>query len=121
MSATLGGQVTLLRARSAGEARRQLQQHVDLVILDLGLPDGPGADLLGAIPKGTPVVIFSAREVDEAFAARVTAAMTKTKTSEITITDLVRTLTASSSAPAEISTEPTAEKADVEDPHPLRR
>ena len=121
MAATLGGQVTLVPARSAGEARRKLQQHVDLVILDLGLPDGSGADLLGAIPNGTPVVIFSAREVDEALAARVTAAMTKTKTSEITIADLVRTLTATASVPAGAPTEDTAEIADGQDPHPLRR
>ncbi len=121
MSATLGDQVTLVPARSAGEARRKLQQPFDLVILDLGLPDGSGADLLGAIPNGTPVVIFSALEVDEALAARVTAAMTKTKTSEITIADLVRTLTATASVPAGVSLDNTAEMADAQDPHSLRR
>ena len=121
MSATLGGQVTLVPARSASEARRRLQQHVDLVILDLGLPDGSGADLLGAIPNGTPVVVFSALEVDEALAARVTAAMTKTKTSEITLADLVRKLTTTASGSPGVPNQETAELADVQDPHPLRR
>lgn len=105
ISAGLGDEVAMTSAKSSAEARRKLQQErFDLVILDLGLPDGSGADLIGAIPQGTAVVIFSASEVDEDLAARVAAAMTKTKTSEIAIADLVRTLTATacvaSDAPA---------------------
>lgn len=99
MSASLGDEVEITSAKSAAEARRQLlQAHYDLVILDLGLPDGSGVDLIGAIPQGTVVVIFSASEVDESLAGRVTAAMTKTKTSEIAIADLVRRLTAAACA-----------------------
>lgn len=99
IAASLGDKVVITPAKSAAEARQRLAQNqFDLVILDLGLPDGSGADLIDAIPNGTAVVIFSASEVDEALAARVTAAMTKTKTSEIAIADLVRKLTAAASA-----------------------
>jgi PAS domain S-box-containing protein len=95
MSAGLGDDIAITFARNVQEARFELQQkHFDLVILDLTLPDGSGADLLSVIPSETAVIIFSASEVDEHLAANVAAAMTKTKTSEIAIADLVRKLTA---------------------------
>lgn len=39
---------------------------VDLVVLDLGLPDGDGADFVAALrrSRGTPVIVISAREGD---------------------------------------------------------
>src|SRR3954469_1607293 len=49
-------------AGSLAEARRMLHD-VDVVILDLGLPDGFGGDLIGdlhEIEPGAQVVIFSA-------------------------------------------------------------
>ena len=94
ISAGLGPDIAITFARNVHEARFELQQkHFDLVILDLTLPDGSGADLLRTIPSETAVVIFSASEVDEHLAATVAAAMTKTKTSEIAIVELVRRLT----------------------------
>lgn len=96
ISAGLGDDIAITFARNVQQARFELQQkHFDLVILDLTLPDGSGADLLRTIPSETTVVIFSASEVDEHLAATVAAAMTKTKTSEIAIAELVRRLTAS--------------------------
>jgi two-component system KDP operon response regulator KdpE len=40
---------------------------IDLVLLDLGLPDGDGADLLGALRRNrmTPVVVISARDAED--------------------------------------------------------
>ena len=94
MSAGLGPDIAITFARNVQEARFELQQkHFDLVILDLTLPDGSGADLLSVIPSETAVIIFSASEVDEHLATKVAAAMTKTKTSEIAIAELVRKLT----------------------------
>lgn len=94
MSAGLGQDIAITFARNVQEARFELRQkRFDLVILDLTLPDGSGADLLRAIPSGTPVIILSASEVDEHLAATVTAAVTKTRTSEIAIAELVRRLT----------------------------
>lgn len=95
MSASLGQDIAITFARNVQEARFELQQkHFDLVILDLTLPDGSGADLLRTIPSGTAIVIFSASEVDEHLAATVAATVTKTKTSEVAIAELVRRLTA---------------------------
>jgi two-component system KDP operon response regulator KdpE len=56
-------------ARSCADARALLQHHprsIDLVLLDLGLPDGEGAHLLSHIRQQgqTPVVIISARQDD---------------------------------------------------------
>jgi two-component system KDP operon response regulator KdpE len=59
----------LTLARSCADARALLQHHprpIDLVLLDLGLPDGEGAHLLRHIRQQgpTPVVIISARQDD---------------------------------------------------------
>lgn len=108
ISAGLGQDILITSARNVQQAQIELQhKHFDLVILDLTLPDGSGADLLSFIPSETVVVIFTASEVDERLAAKVAAAMTKTKTSEIAIVDLVRRLT-TTRAGAEIAGQPEA-------------
>jgi PAS domain S-box-containing protein len=95
MSAGLGDEIAITFARNVQQARFELQQkHFDVVILDLTLPDGSGAELLGAIPSDTVVIIFSASEVNVHLASQVQHAMTKTKASEIAIAELVRKLTA---------------------------
>ena len=56
----LHGASTITEARAALSAR-----HHDLVILDLMLPDGDGADLLDELAAARPptrVIIFSARD-----------------------------------------------------------
>jgi DNA-binding response OmpR family regulator len=47
----------------------------DLVVLDLGLPDGDGLDICGALARQTPVVVVSARadEVDRVVALELGA------------------------------------------------
>ncbi|MCV2370491.1 response regulator [Roseateles oligotrophus] len=58
----------LLCAASLAEARALLihAEPADLILLDLGLPDGDGAELLAQLrhDKSTPVLIISAREQD---------------------------------------------------------
>ena len=78
-------------ARSLAEARASLRARTpDLVILDLGLPDGSGLDLLpeiGGEGLGVPVVVYSAQETDSQVLGQVEAVLTKSRTS---LTDLVR-------------------------------
>jgi CheY-like chemotaxis protein len=72
-------------AATLQEARTRLvQQHFDLVLLDLTLGAGSGWDLLADIEALTlppPVVVFSASEVDRPQSARVAAVLLKAQTS----------------------------------------
>ena len=70
-----------------------LSEEFDLVLLDIGLPDGSGLDLLDLIEKRvTPpqVVIFSAQDVDESIAAKVSGVLVKSST---TNEELLKTIT----------------------------
>jgi len=62
---------------------RQLiaEQSIDLVILDLGLKDGSGLELLDELKGYCPVVIFSAQTPSRAISEQVVAALTKSATS----------------------------------------
>lgn len=81
-------------AESLAEARRLLRQlRPDLVILDLGLPDGSGLEILPDLTddggRTIPVVVYSAQEVDRDLAPAVQAVLTK---SRMSLTQLVRTV-----------------------------
>ncbi|WP_448956351.1 ATP-binding protein [Labrys neptuniae] len=93
MSEGLGPDVCISSARSLAQAQHAIgQQAFDLVILDIGLPDGSGLDLLKDLPPQTPVIVFSALELDEKLGDRVRAIMTKTKSSELDVARLVKSL-----------------------------
>lgn len=97
-AAALSGFAEMSGADSLASARAfLLRSKPDLVILDLGLPDGSGLDLLGdlhdAHGQGTPVIIYSAQEMDGALANRVDAVFTKSKTSLAALARTVRRLT----------------------------
>ncbi len=66
---------------SLGEARQLLEnEDFDLVILDLGLADGSGVELLSELKGRCPVVIFSAQVASKEISAQVSAALTKSMT-----------------------------------------
>lgn len=86
VGAMLRGQCDLVVAGSVAEARERLgQERFGLVLLDIGLPDGSGLDLLDTIEQRVhppQVVVFSAQEVPPGYADRVSAALLKSRTSD---------------------------------------
>jgi PAS domain S-box-containing protein len=97
----LGQDFTVVRAASLREAQARLtSQNFDLIILDLVLPDGNGADLLSSLPvlnATTPVMIFSAKEADRATLGKVNAALVKSRTSNAQLLTILHDLIARSS------------------------
>ncbi|NQV83865.1 MAG: PAS domain S-box protein [Rhodospirillales bacterium] len=76
------------------KAKKMLgSKSFDMVLLDLGLPDGSGADLLPLLKNGDettiPTIVFSGQEVGQDIAAEVKAVLIKSKTSN---EELVKTI-----------------------------
>jgi DNA-binding response OmpR family regulator len=72
---------TTISAGSVEEAKHLLQQHqFDLLVLDLGLPDGSGWELLPFVAEKhqqLPVLVWSSAEVTEAQRQKVAAVLAK--------------------------------------------
>ncbi len=82
----LGTEVRLSAVTTLQAAREKLSQEAyDLVLLDVGLPDGSGLDLLPMLKhpghRSTPVIVFSAQDLDLNMAQKVDAALVKSRTS----------------------------------------
>jgi PAS domain S-box-containing protein len=94
----LGDHYKVTGVEGLASARHALRQATpDLVILDIGLADGSGIDLLPDLKlaggRNIPVLIFSAESVDErAVADSVVAVLTKSKMSLDQLTQAVRSL-----------------------------
>ena len=73
-----------IAAGSLAEARQLVAEgDYDLILLDLGLPDGNGLELLDELHlhhPGLPVVVLSAHELSREQLARVEAALAKSRT-----------------------------------------
>ena len=99
-ASALGEIADVITADNLSSARAILRdRRPDLVILDLGLPDGSGLELLPdleAAHGSAPVVVYSAQELDAHVADRVDAVLVKSRTSLTGLTRLVRDLTAKS-------------------------
>lgn len=98
-ASALAGTAEMIGVESLAAARAALARgRPDLVILDLGLPDGSGLELLGDLGdehgRTVPVIVYSAQEMDGALANRVEAVLTKSRTSLAGLTRTVRRLTA---------------------------
>jgi PAS domain S-box-containing protein len=93
VSAMLKDTAKVVWAPTLMEARQQLaDQAFDLVLLDIGLPDGSAVALLDTLNHGSPpvpTVMFSAQDIDKTLAQRVSAALVKSSTSN---EDLVATI-----------------------------
>ena len=72
------------------------RESFDLILLDLVLPDGNGLDLLAELkddsPNPTPVVVFSAHEMEFEDAARVNAALVKSKSTSQELVERIRSI-----------------------------
>ena len=83
-------------ARTLQSAREQLAKYsFDLALLDIGLPDGSAIQLLDTLNQHSPpipTVMFSAQDVDETLAQRVSAALVKSTTSNEDLVDTIRSL-----------------------------
>lgn len=86
-------------AGTLSDARRHLEEgRYDLVLLDIGLPDGSGLDLLTDIRERSsstiPVIIFSGQDSSGSTVQDVAASLVKSKTSGAelvgTIVDVIR-------------------------------
>ncbi len=92
----LGEEADIRGAGTVAEARESLRHHrFDLVILDVGMPDGNGLDLLdeikGATPS-TPVLIFSAQEWEYMAGEAISAALVKSRTTNEKLRRTIRDL-----------------------------
>jgi PAS domain S-box-containing protein len=98
VAAVLDHDAEVEQALSLTEARERLErERFDLVILDLVLPDGSGLELLpllGRLAPPTPVLIFSAHEVEPAVASRVTSVLVKSQTANGELLERIRTVLA---------------------------
>jgi DNA-binding response OmpR family regulator len=94
VAAIVGTDAVVEQALDLAAAREQLaRQRFDLVILDLALPDGSGLELLpllGGVEPPTPVLIFSAHEVDADAANRVASVLIKSQTSNRELMEQIR-------------------------------
>jgi PAS domain S-box-containing protein len=86
--------VEVVPVESLAAAREALaRRRPDLVILDLGLPDGNGLDLLPLLTeedgRTIPVIIYSAQDMDREAAPAVQAVLIK---SRMSLTQLARTV-----------------------------
>ncbi|MEO8964329.1 MAG: response regulator [Gammaproteobacteria bacterium] len=83
LHAILEGHAEVTSVTTLKEAKEKLAHgRYHLIILDLLLPDGNGVELLPQLNKyNLPVIIYSAIELDQQYAAYVTEALVKSKTS----------------------------------------
>ena len=96
-TALLDDSVEVTSVGTLAEARSRLRsERFALVILDIGLPDGSGLDLLDDIHRDeispVPVIILSAQEVGLSVAKRVEAALVKSRTTNEKLVETVKSL-----------------------------
>jgi len=97
VAAALSGSGRVMTAATQAEGRRRLTKETfDLVVLDIGLPDGSGLDLLADIGAADPrpsVIVYSGQEIEPGLLGRVDAVLTKSRTSFESLVETVRKVT----------------------------
>ncbi|NOQ36330.1 MAG: response regulator [Methylococcaceae bacterium] len=96
MTLLLEDKVTVVSANTLQQAKKLLQDETfDLVILDVGLPDGTGLDILPFLNthlSTTPIIIFSGESITEDVVNRVDAALIKSKVSNNELVGTIKSL-----------------------------
>ncbi|MCB1966292.1 MAG: PAS domain S-box protein, partial [Candidatus Accumulibacter sp.] len=98
VAAQFGSSAEIIEARTLSTAREAVAgKTFDVVILDIGLPDGSGLDLLPVIQglaRSPPVVVFSASDAESRLATEheVAASLVKSRTSNERLVQIVREL-----------------------------
>ncbi|AKI02022.1 PAS domain S-box [Hoeflea sp. IMCC20628] len=95
----LQGTATVVTATTLKSAEVLLRsKQFDLIVLDLGLPDGSGLEFLntlsGLVELPVPVMILSASEVSDAVKQSVASVMVKSRASEAKIVKKIQSLMA---------------------------
>jgi len=85
------------RATTLKEAKEKiLNEHCDLLLLDLTLPDGSGLELLTLLEKHNkkiPTVIFSASDIDKDLYKKVDSVLLKSSSSRQNLLELIKSVT----------------------------
>jgi len=80
----LGDEYQVVTAKTLKQARQLVEDEVfNLILLDVGLPDGSGLDILPILNKQkhqTPVILFTAQDIAADIAAKVQGILIKSKT-----------------------------------------
>jgi PAS domain S-box-containing protein len=101
MAAILGQTAQITPAATLSEARTRLSEAqaagepFNLAILDVGLPDGSGLELLSffsATDPPIPIILFSASELAEGEASMVAASLVKSRTTNEVLRDTIQRL-----------------------------
>jgi PAS domain S-box-containing protein len=89
----LQDKATITFADNLQQAREQLDtNNYDLVLLDIGLPDGSGLDLIPAINELKPapeIVVFSADDIAASNAGTINTTLIKSRTSNTELVDTI--------------------------------
>jgi PAS domain S-box-containing protein len=86
VAAALAGEARVIRANGIGSARAILElESPDIVVLDIGLPDGSGLDvlplLIGRTGSPLPTIVFSAQDSPMELNEQVEAVLVKSRNS----------------------------------------
>jgi DNA-binding response OmpR family regulator len=97
LSEAMRGRARFTSAQTLKDAYRELHSHrPDLVIIDLGMPDGSGLELLEHIHENldysVPLLILSASETTQDVQAKVAKALVKSRMSEDKIVETILSL-----------------------------
>lgn len=94
MATLLGDNMIVISAETLNKAKQLLSEEIfDLVILDVGLPDGTGLEILPLLQEQlsqAPVVIFSGEIITAEVVNKVDAALIK---SQVSNEELIKTIT----------------------------